>query len=290
MGYPPLPSAMCFHHSVEADYEAKLKELQERHARELAALNSSTSGGGAGTGDATPGDKGSTTLSSTNRTPQPSEEQAPPSNTEMDEETAKRLKKQEKARKKRDKQRQQELEKQRQIDEETKNAGPSARVVEFQHIQQHLPPQAKIVEIEADGHCLYRAIAAQCELSNYQSHQYGVIRNICADSLKTHADDFAPFCEYTDTVPDFETYVQYVQDSAEWGGHLELRALSMALHRPITIYRAESSEPLVIDGQTTTSSSTNDEGKEPIRLSYHLNYYALGEHYNQVVLENEGED
>lgn len=110
---------------------------------------------------------------------------------------------------------------------------------------------------------------------------------MCADTLAAHPDDFAPFCEYKDLDDDdknkedpYETYVSNVRSSAEWGGHLELRALARALHRPIRIYQAMMPEPLEIppDGNVV-----DDDDKEPIRLSYHRHYYALGEHYNQVV-------
>lgn len=90
-------------------------------------------------------------------------------------------------------------------------------------------------------------------------------------------EEFAPFCEYTDTAPDFAGYVDRVRNSAEWGGHLELRALSIALNRPFVVYSAQSMEPLRIE------ETTHKENTEPIRLSYHLKYYALGEHYNKVV-------
>lgn len=33
----------------------------------------------------------------------------------------------------------------------------------------------------------------------------------------------------------------------------------------------------------TPNEATADDDDDPIRLSYHLHYYALGEHYNQVV-------
>ena len=91
----------------------------------------------------------------------------------------------------------------------------------------------------------------------------------------TYDTEFAPFCEYNDATPDYSAYVNQVRNSAEWGGHLELRALSIALKRPIVIYSAQSKEPLTI--------SEVVEVEEPIRLSYHLNYYSLGEHYNQIV-------
>jgi OTU domain-containing protein 6 len=102
---------------------------------------------------------------------------------------------------------------------------------------------------------------------------------LCADTLQRHQDDFAPFCEYSDAVTSFDQYIDRVRNSADWGGHLELRALSIALERPMLIYQAQSAEPLLIE------SSLNAD--KPIRLSYHRHYYALGEHYNRVVAQTD---
>jgi OTU domain-containing protein 6 len=106
--------------------------------------------------------------------------------------------------------------------------------------------------------------------------------------LEAHEHDFSPFCELSDSVPDYETYVDRVRSSADWGGHLELRALSIALQRPVVVYSAQSLEPLRIEEQQQqregeSELSSDDDDDDPIRLSYHRSYYALGEHYNQVV-------
>jgi OTU domain-containing protein 6 len=92
--------------------------------------------------------------------------------------------------------------------------------------------------------------------------------------LNSKQDDYAPFCEYTDTITSFEQYVDSVRSSSDWGGHLELRALSEGLKRPLVVYSA--AQPKLVMGD-------EDGGGKPILLSYHLHYYTLGEHYNQVV-------
>lgn len=106
--------------------------------------------------------------------------------------------------------------------------------------------------------------------------------SLCADTLLKHQDEFSPFCEYTDDVSTFDEYLSRVRNSAEWGGHLELRALGIALNRPIYVYSVQSgAKPLAIH----EDSESENTGKESILLSYHLHYYALGEHYNQVIKE-----
>lgn len=93
--------------------------------------------------------------------------------------------------------------------------------------------------------------------------------------MKANEDELAAFCEFSDTVTSFDEYVEAVRSSAEWGGHVEIRALSMALDRPIHVYSVQQgNKPLIVHEESS---------KSPIVLSYHLHYYALGEHYNQVV-------
>ena len=59
----------------------------------------------------------------------------------------------------------------------------------------------------------------------------------------------------------------------EWGGHLELRSLGIALNRPIYVYSVQSgAKPLAIHEESGSKQTDN----EPILLSYHLHYYALG--------------
>lgn len=87
----------------------------------------------------------------------------------IDADQAEKERKQEKMRKKRAKQREKEKQREQEIAEEAAKAGPSPRDVENKVIQQQLTPlNMKISEVAADGHCLYRAVAAQTN-SDYQS-------------------------------------------------------------------------------------------------------------------------
>jgi uncharacterized protein YcfL len=78
----------------------------------------------------------------------------------------------------------------------------------------------------------------------------------------------------------------------------------MALRRPVHIYSIQTREPVIIDASAAVvvaasssssivsddqeaTTSTSNHVVEPIRLSYHLHYYALGEHYNRVVAAGE---
>jgi len=223
--------------------------------------------------------------------------------------------KKEKARRKRERQRQAALERQRQIDAETANAGPSPRAVELEQLAQQLAPNnLQVAEIAADGHCLYRAVAAQLnrihmnhsdKTNNNNNntttvlHDYQSVRAQCADALLQHADQYAPFCAHnTDDDSDsnnmsFADYCERVRSSADWGGHLEIRALASALQRSIHVYsvahRLVVVDPDDNDNNNSSDNNNNESGdteniqQQPIRLSYHVHDYALGEHYNQVI-------
>lgn len=72
----------------------------------------------------------------------------------------------------------------------------------------------------------------------------------------------------------YREYCDKVANTNDWGGQLELQALSAALKVPISIFTADS--------------STLEMGEEykpipPLKLSYHRHAYSLGAHYNSVV-------
>ena len=118
----------------------------------------------------------------------------------------------------------------------------------------------RIKDVAADGHCLYRAIADQSDST------YTEVRKTCASFMEAHADDFAPFIEDES----FGDHCAKVRSSAEWGGQPEVLALARALQRPIVVYSRDSA-PLRMG-----------EGSDEIVVTYHRDYYALGEHYNST--------
>ena len=134
--------------SLEEEYVTKLTELQERHKQELAALQ----------GDDAPPEESTTTADAKDSTitpPQQQEEEV------EDAEKAARERKQAKARRKRQVQR--EKEKQLDAERERDLAGPSARTDELAVLKIKLDPLSlKVKPVASDGHCLYRAVAAQC--------------------------------------------------------------------------------------------------------------------------------
>ena len=95
--------------------------------------------------------------------------------------------------------------------------------------------------------------------------------------MRSHRDGYEPFLDTSSSAEEhisFDDYCDSVSSSikAEWGGQLEIRALSEALRWPIWVYDAM---------QPTVRMGEGD--KEPIRVSFHRHFYSLGEHYNAVV-------
>merc|ERR1711918_270112 len=74
------------------------------------------------------------------------------------------------------------------------------------------------------------------------------IRSLCAGALRKRADDYAPFAELKDG-DDFDAYCNRVENSADWGGELELRALADEIECRILVHRAEGPTPLEIGNE-----------------------------------------
>lgn len=130
---------------AEEAFSGKLRALQARHESEIQG------GGEVGAEDAVRTNTAGDT------------EAASPPTTEESSDEAEKRKKQEKLRLKREKVREKERERERKILEETANAGPTPRDVEMKAIEAYLEPlNLQVKEVLADGHCLYRAVGAQC--------------------------------------------------------------------------------------------------------------------------------
>jgi hypothetical protein len=69
---------------------------------------------------------------------------------------------------------------------------------------------------------------------------YQELRELAADYIREHRADFSPYLvpeeEGADPEAHFEEYCVTIEETAAWGGHLELQALASALKRRITVY------------------------------------------------------
>lgn len=74
-----------------------------------------------------------------------------------------------------------------------------------------------------------------------------------------------------------DSYTKEIEETAIWGGEMEITALSRALDVPVEIYSNRSATPMVIN---TRSDQKDDNGV--IRLAYYQHLYGLGQHYNSL--------
>ena len=119
-----------------------------------------------------------------------------------------------------------------------------------------------IREVGGDGNCLFRSVSEQIEgnENNYQEY-----REKCINYMNENKDVFAPFIE--DDVP-LDKYIEKMSQNGEWGGNLEIYALSMALEANFYIYIHE--HPMYV-------VKNFEKPKKNIMLTYHD-----GKHYNSL--------
>ncbi|KAL1915720.1 uncharacterized protein VTP21DRAFT_6479 [Calcarisporiella thermophila] len=136
----------------------------------------------------------------------------------------------------------------------------------------------ELKEITPDGHCLYNAISDQLKTRHATSVSYKELRQKAAEYLREHPDDFIPFLYNSNgdmyTSEDFVKYCNEIENTASWGGQLEILALSKAYQVPIHVVQMGS--PMVKIGEEEFPD------KAPLLLSYHRHAYGLGEHYNSL--------
>jgi hypothetical protein len=119
-----------------------------------------------------------------------------------------------------------------------------------------------IREVGGDGNCLFRSVSEQVEGNEHNFQEY---REKCVNYMKENKDDFAPFIE--DDEP-FDKYIERMSQNSEWGGNLEIYALSKLLEANFYIYMLD--QPMYI-------VKNFEKPKKNILLTYHE-----GKHYNSL--------
>lgn len=189
------------------------------------------------------------------------------------------VKRDSKAARRRRKKAEQEAESQRRIDTERANMGPSPKFLETESIEAQLKPKGmRIHPVAADGHCLYNAVVHQMSLTEHKTTVPATVeglRSATADYLFAHKYEYIPFLEEVNgDDEEFRNYCEQLRNEAVWGGQVELKVLAELLMVEIQVYAA--SMPVIRMGQS-------DNPDHIFRVSFHRQYYGLGEHYNSVV-------
>ena len=89
--------------------------------------------------------------------------------------------------------------------------------------------------------------------------------------MKSNSGQYLPFLSLSP--PEFEVYCNKMGSTKEWGGQVELLALTNVLRKPIEVVQAEGS-PMVM--------GEHFDGPKLV-ITYHRHAYGLGEHYNSVM-------
>jgi hypothetical protein len=153
---------------LEEEYEAKVKELQQRHELELQQQQALDQNGTGGTGGLSleslsignNDDDGGHHSSASSSVPSNSGSNSHHPTDDDDDEKRRAKKKLERLRAKREAERARALERERAMQDELATAGPTRRDLELQAILSMVQPLGYTVQpVTADGHCLYRAIA-----------------------------------------------------------------------------------------------------------------------------------
>lgn len=119
-----------------------------------------------------------------------------------------------------------------------------------------------IVIIRGDGNCLFRSVAEQLEENEEYYQKY---REICVDYMINNKEDFVPFLDDSISI---DEYIEKMSKDGEWGGNLEIHALSMALKVNFCIY---------IPDKPCSVVKNWENPKQNIFLIYHN-----GKHYNSL--------
>lgn len=238
---------------AEAQAKAALMEAQveQRHARELAALGSGgAQGAGAADGEQGAGGDGAGRSGGTG--------------------------KKSKAQKRLEKQRRLEEEREARIAAEKATLGPTQSEREEEKLNRLLRPRGLLVEeIPADGHCMFASVAAQLRRTTPPGEfvpDADALRKSCVGHMRGNREHFEPFVGEDD----FEKYCRTMEQTAAWGGQLELGALARTLRRHIKVYTAHL--PTIDMGTEFASIQA-----QPVRVSFHQHAFGLGEHYNSLV-------
>jgi OTU domain-containing protein 6 len=152
---------------------------------------------------------------------------------------------------------------------------PDLRKIELENMNSILKiRKLGVHEVPADGHCLFASVADQLKVRHNISKTVQELRSAAAEHIRKHPNDFSPFLfdENTMTIKEIEPYCEELENTAIWGGDLEITAFSQIFDCPITV---------IINGQSPFAANT--EGKNPeLKLAYYKHSFGLGEHYNSL--------
>lgn len=152
---------------------------------------------------------------------------------------------------------------------------PSKHEIEDKNIKELCMAQDLVEhEITPDGHCLFASVSDQLKLRQQIDASVSELRHTAAKYIREHPDTFEPFLfdEKTMTMRNIKDYTEQLENTAMWGGDLEILALAQAYNCPISVMM--SGRPAL---------KMNEDGQQPeLKLVYYEHRLGLGEHYNSL--------
>ncbi|CAR22600.1 deubiquitinase OTU2 [Lachancea thermotolerans CBS 6340] len=150
----------------------------------------------------------------------------------------------------------------------------------------------KQFDIKPDGHCLFASILDQVWLRHPTDAQYFIpsgydgphlprdldvraLRSLSSNYIRQYRDDFVPylFDEATMSIKDVDDYTKTMEETAQWGGEVELLALAKVLKCCISV---------MMSGRATHMINEQEVANPELKLVYYKHSFALGEHYNSL--------
>lgn len=255
------------------------RELKERHAREVAELNGEV-----------PDSSGGPSILDLSDHSDPEEQDLPVSNLQprqIEQSSADQTPTSEECRQpKKNRQKERMARRAAQMErmvaqaEEEASSQPNLRDQEREEMARVFIDQGlREVQIRPDGHCLYSAFADQLQSlgidvgSTGEEAGYKAVRRRAADFIARHPDDFVPFLEEP-----MDDYLVKVRDTAEWGGQLELMALSRSFGVVINVVQGGGR----VERICPDSGGADDGVAVQVWLAYSRHSFGLGEHYNSL--------
>jgi hypothetical protein len=138
-----------------------------------------------------------------------------------------------------------------------------------------------VLEMEADGNCLFRSLSDQLYGDGGEMHR--VVRREVCDYLSRNGEEFGDFLLIDDDDEDvsgLDGYVERMKQDGRWGGNVEVVVASRAYGRTIIVFSSEYSNGALSIGREDDDDEDGDGNARrgpPLMLSYHGNH-----HYNSV--------
>ncbi|MCJ1324733.1 hypothetical protein MMC10_001395 [Thelotrema lepadinum] len=152
---------------------------------------------------------------------------------------------------------------------------PDRRADERKVMEEQLKARGLVEkEVRSDGHCMYAAVADQLQqiglkVDSKELPVYKTVRRDAAAFIQSHPNDFAPFLEEP-----LDEYVVKIRDTGEWGGQLELSALSKVYGLTINVLQG--------NGRVEKIEPSDSTPEKEAWLAYYRHSFGLGEHYNSL--------